>query len=309
MPIPPAQPATEPARETPAAPATTDRIKAPSPPPAPEKPAEWPGFRGPGRDGVVRGVRINTDWAALPPVELWRRAVGPGWSSFAVDGGRIYTQEQRGDDEIVACYSPATGEPLWIHRDATRFWESNAGPGPRGTPTLSNGRVYAFGATGIVNALDATSGAVVWQRNAASDTAATIPDWGFSSSPLVVDDVVIVAARGPTCCLRPRIGRAPLDRQGQRLQLQLTASSNDRRRRAGGAAYRKIRHQRRFSRRQGPMAALVGGRRRRAARRDRGRRHPDQLDRLDRRNRHTPARDQACAGRVEGRGTLPISRP
>ncbi len=157
---------------------------------------KWGGFRGTQRDGIVHGLRIETDWSRSPLVEMWRRPIGPGWSSFAVAGDLFYTQEQRGEEEIVASYRVSTGKPVWRHGDPVRFQDGSGDFGPRGTPTLGNGRVFAFGSTGILNALDARSGKLLWSRNVSADTNRKVPDWGFSSSPLVIDDLVIVAASG-----------------------------------------------------------------------------------------------------------------
>ena len=160
-------------------------------------PGDWPEFRGPARDGQRANVEIATDWNEHPPRELWRHRVGPGWSSFAVIGQRLYTQEQRGEDEMVVCYHSDTGQELWAHRDVTRFSEVVAGPGPRATPTFYQGSIYALGASGRLNCLDAATGDVRWSRDVAADSGAKTPQWGFSASPLVAEGIVTVFAGGP----------------------------------------------------------------------------------------------------------------
>ena len=159
-------------------------------------PILWSGFRGRERDAVLDGVRISTDWNAAKPAQVWRRPAGPGWSSFAVAGDLIFTQEQRGDDELISAYRLRTGEPVWRHQDTARFYEPAGGAGPRGTPTVHDGRVYAMGATGILNALDARTGARIWTRDTQRDTGAPRPGWGFAASPLVVGDLLVTAASG-----------------------------------------------------------------------------------------------------------------
>ena len=158
---------------------------------------DWPEFRGPARDGRRPGTKLATDWTAAPPKELWSHRIGPGWSSFAVIGNRIFTQEQRGTVETVVCYDAATGAEQWVHRDEGRFEEVVAGPGPRATPTFHEGRLYTQGAKGCVNCLDAANGNVVWKRDIVEDSGAKVPQWGFSASPLVFKDLVVVYAGGP----------------------------------------------------------------------------------------------------------------
>jgi outer membrane protein assembly factor BamB len=159
---------------------------------------DWPGFRGRRRDSRRDGVRVAVDWAKEPPKKLWRQLIGPGWSSFAVVGNRLYTQEQRGDDEAVVCYDADTGGQLWAHTDAARFADASkaSGAGPRATPTFHNGKLYALGAVGRLNCLDAATGEVKWSQDIVKDSGAAIPIWGFSSSPLVAKGVVTVFAGG-----------------------------------------------------------------------------------------------------------------
>jgi outer membrane protein assembly factor BamB len=181
---------------------------------------DWPAFRGPDRDGVIRGVRIATDWDATPPKLLWRQLVGPAWSSVIVVGRRLYTQEQRGDKEAVVCYEAATGKELWAHEDDGRFDGPPAGVGPRATPTFADGKLFSLGASGVLNCLNARTGERLWQHDISADAPAKPPMWGFSGSPLVVKDKVIVFAGGQS-------GRQLLAYDTQSGNLAWTAPASD----------------------------------------------------------------------------------
>ncbi len=157
---------------------------------------EWPSFRGPNRDGIQPGIALASDWKTKPPRELWRIKVGPAWSSFSVAGNRLFTQEQRGEREVVACYDAESGAEVWIHKNDTRFWEAAGGAGPRATPTIAHNSLFTLGATGRLDRLDPATGKPVWQRNLNDDAEREPPTWGYASSPLVVDNKVIVYAGG-----------------------------------------------------------------------------------------------------------------
>ncbi|HEX4607301.1 MAG TPA: PQQ-binding-like beta-propeller repeat protein, partial [Urbifossiella sp.] len=164
-------------------------------PPVAVDPGDWPEFRGLKRDGLVTGAKLDPDWAARPPKLEWKHRIGPGWGSFAVVGGKLFTQEQLGAEEAVVCYDAATGAAVWEYKTPARFSESLAGPGPRATPTVHGGKVYAQGATGKVVRLDAATGKPEWTADVVA-AGGVLPQWGFAASPLVTDGVVIVYAGG-----------------------------------------------------------------------------------------------------------------
>ena len=172
-------------------------------PPLPSPPAfarlvrDYPQFLGPNRDATLPDLRLARDWSSRPPRRLWRQPIGAGWSAFAVAGGLAVTQEQRGGEELVVAYDLATGRPRWSHADRTRYETVIAGVGPRATPAIAGGRVFALGATGILNALDLVSGRPLWSHRVVEEAGATLPSWGKANSPLVVDGRVIVSAGGP----------------------------------------------------------------------------------------------------------------
>lgn len=158
---------------------------------------DWPGFRGPDRTGRFVGPRISTNWIAQPPRLIWKIAIGPAWSSFAVAGNLLFTQEQRGPAETVLCLDASSGREIWNRQVEARLDDPLGGPGPRATPTLADGALYVTGATGHFMRLNPLTGEIVWQQDLKKIAGRETPNWGFSASPLVVRSNVIVHAGGP----------------------------------------------------------------------------------------------------------------
>ncbi len=153
---------------------------------------DFPKFLGPDGDARVVGCKLETDWKAHPPREVWRKPIGAGWSAFAVVGDYGVTQEQRGNEELVTCYDLKNGEILWTHADSGRFSEAMGGDGPRSTPTVFEGRVYVTNAFGLLHCLDGGTGKPIWTRDTLKENSAKLPVWAKSCSPLIVDDLVVV---------------------------------------------------------------------------------------------------------------------
>ncbi len=178
----------------------------------PEAKAEFAQFLGPQRNGVLPSVSLDPDWSAHPPQELWRSEIGAGWSGFVVAEGRAITQEQRGKEELAACYDLVTGEPLWVHGNEARFEEAMGGDGPRATPTIHDGKVYVMGATGILDCLELSSGSPLWSRNIFEERKFGNVMYGKACSPLIVGELVVVTGGkepGPTLLAYDRLTGEP----------------------------------------------------------------------------------------------------
>jgi hypothetical protein len=157
---------------------------------------EWPGFRGPDRDGRYLGPKISTNWSAQTPQRLWKIQLGPAWSSFAVAGRMLFTQEQRGPKEAVVCYDADSQKEIWRTEVEARLEDPMGGPGPRATPTLANGALFVSGSTGAFLRINPLTGEIVWRKELTQIAGSKVPTWGFAASPLVAGPVVIVYGGG-----------------------------------------------------------------------------------------------------------------
>lgn len=149
-------------------------------------------YRGSRRDGIVEGPPLAASWIDREPKLVWRQPCGGGYAALVLAGPLAITIEQRRDKEAIVAYDADSGAERWVYDYPALFHENLGGDGPRATPTIADGRVFALGATGVLSCLDLITGALRWSKNILSINECDNLDWGMSGSPLVFDNLVIV---------------------------------------------------------------------------------------------------------------------
>jgi len=159
----------------------------------------WPQWGGPQRNFVVSGAALPQRWPSGGPRELWRRPLGAGYSGIAVQNGRLFTMLRRGGDELVLALDQASGETLWEHGYAAPAHVDQVkdfGKGPNATPLVTAGKVYTVGFTSRLICLDARTGNERWSHDLVAEFRGRIQPFGYASSPLRHEDMVIVMVGG-----------------------------------------------------------------------------------------------------------------
>lgn len=163
-------------------------------------PKDWPQWRGPNRDGLSPETTLLTDWPAGAPRLLWKQPIGRGFSSAVVANGRLYTTEEEPGEaphhEAIVCRDARDGRELWRFHYPNEYSE-RFGSGPRSTPAVDDGFVYAVGPTGIFHCLRADNGAKVWRHDLMEEFHGRPMQYGVSFSPLVEGEMVYATPGGP----------------------------------------------------------------------------------------------------------------
>lgn len=158
---------------------------------------DWPRFLGPHGDGTSRETGLLDRWPPGGPPILWAKDAGAGYSAPSVRGNRLVLHHRRGNEEIVECMEPATGQPLWQHAYPSAFIDPYGyNNGPRSAPLLTTNACYTFGAEGKLLCLDLATGGVLWDRDTAKDWTVPAAFFGVGSSPVLVDHLLLVMVGG-----------------------------------------------------------------------------------------------------------------
>jgi len=156
-----------------------------------ESNTDWPQWRGPNRDDLSAETGLLQAWPEGGPQRLWLyENCGLGYAGPSIVGDRMFIMGTRGDVEILICLKTDDGTEVW-NREIGPIFENDWGNGPRSTPTVDGGNVFALGAQGNLICVAASSGELHWTTSFTEDLGGKVPSWGFAESPLVMEDRVL----------------------------------------------------------------------------------------------------------------------
>jgi len=155
---------------------------------------DWPRFRGAKYDGITRENDWQSQWPEAGPKKLWEAKIGIGFASFAVVNHRLFAAGHEGEQDVISCLDAATGKEIWKHTYACKLVANLHEGGPAATPTVAGGRVYTVSKEGHIFCLNADNGTVVWKQELQPLLDLKMPEWGFSGSVLILNDLAIIEA-------------------------------------------------------------------------------------------------------------------
>lgn len=175
---------------------------------------DWPQWLGPQRDGRSAESDLADRWPEGGPKLVWRaKGLGAGYVAVSVSGGRVFTAGDHEARNCVMALSESDGKTLWstpVGKAGAPGWGGYAGP--RCTPTVDGERLYFIGQYGEVVCIETATGKEVWRKHLVTDFGGKVPEWGYSESPLVDGDRVVMTpggAQGAVLALNKTTG-APL---------------------------------------------------------------------------------------------------
>lgn len=195
---------------------------------------DWPQFRGPERTGLSKETGLLKEWPTSGPALAWKMTgMGEGHTTISVAKGKIFGMGLVGEEERVWALDEKTGKQLWSVKIAGRIelQAKQGGNGSRATPTVEGDFLYTVGVAGDVLCMKVSDGSIVWRKHLVNDFGGRVPVWGYSESPLIDGEKLVVTPGGQSAmvALNKRTGetiwKSPL-RNGASYSSALTAMVN-----------------------------------------------------------------------------------
>jgi enterochelin esterase-like enzyme/outer membrane protein assembly factor BamB len=154
---------------------------------------DWPSFRGQSGDGISHAIGVFSGRSSVTLGPRWKVSIGSGYAGVAIADGRVVTMFAEGESDVAAAFDEATGKELWRYKiGATYKGHDGSHTGPISTPTIWRGQVFGLDPYGKLFGLDLKTGKERWSTHLVDDHKAEKPHYGFTTSPFVVDGVLIV---------------------------------------------------------------------------------------------------------------------